>query len=142
MAERIPNTLLLAIPSIAVALLIGMVIGVVSAVKQGSLFDYIFMILALIGASMPIFWMGLMLVLTFSVRLGWLPALGMGTFENGLGDVDTPHGPSLFLSVHHTNGNLARITRSSILESISSDSIRAIRARGIRDAIVIWKYRL
>ena len=86
-AERIPNTLLLAIPSIAVALLIGMVIGVVSAVKQGSLFDYIFMILALIGVSMPIFWMGLMLVLTFSVRLGWLPALGMGTFENGLGDV-------------------------------------------------------
>ena len=77
-AERIPNTLLLAIPSIAVALLIGMVIGVVSAVKQGSLFDYIFMILALIGVSMPIFWMGLMLVLTFSVRLGWLPALGMG----------------------------------------------------------------
>lgn len=68
MAERIPNTLLLAIPSIAVALLIGMVIGVVSAVKQGSLFDYIFMILALIGVSMPIFWMGLMLVLTFSVR--------------------------------------------------------------------------
>lgn len=86
-AERIPNTLLLAIPSIAVALLIGMVIGVVSAVKQGSLFDYIFMILALIGVSMPIFWMGLMLVLTFSVRLGWLPALGMGAFENGLGDV-------------------------------------------------------
>lgn len=85
MAERIPNTLLLAIPSIAVALLIGMVIGVVSAVKQGSLFDYIFMILALIGVSMPIFWMGLMLVLTFSVRLGWLPALGMGAFENGLG---------------------------------------------------------
>ena len=67
-AERIPNTLLLAIPSIAVALLIGMVIGVVSAVKQGSLFDYIFMILALIGVSMPIFWMGLMLVLTFSVH--------------------------------------------------------------------------
>ena len=62
-----------------------MVIGVVSAVKQGSLFDYIFMILALIGVSMPIFWMGLMLVLTFSVRLRWLPALGMGTFENGLG---------------------------------------------------------
>ena len=141
-AERIPNTLLLAIPSIAVALLIGMVIGVVSAVKQGSLFDYIFMILALIGVSMPIFWMGLMLVLTFSVRLGWLPALGMGTFENGLGDVIRHMVLPCFCLSTIPMATFARITRSSILESISSDSIRAIRARGIRDAIVIWKYAL
>ena len=141
-AERIPNTLLLAIPSIAVALLIGMVIGVVSAVKQGSLFDYIFMILTLIGVSMPIFWMGLMLVLTFSVRLGWLPALGMGTFENGLGDVIRHMVLPCFCLSTIPMATFARITRSSILESISSDSIRAIRARGIRDAIVIWKYAL
>ena len=84
----------------------------------------------------------LMLVLTFSVRLGWLPALGMGTFENGLGDVIRHMVLPCFCLSTIPMATFARITRSSILESISSDSIRAIRARGIRDAIVIWKYAL
>lgn len=141
-AGRIPNTLLLALPSIGIALITGLVIGVLSAVKQGSLFDYVFMVLALVGVSMPIFWMGLMLVLLFSVNLGWLPALGMGSAAKGIGDVIRHMVLPCFCLTTIPTATFARITRSSILESIHGDSIRALRARGIRETIVIWKYAL
>ena len=75
--ERVPNTLIITLTSLFIALILGMIVGIVSAVHQYSILDYIFMVLALIGVSMPIFWMGLMLVLVFSVNLGWLPAMGM-----------------------------------------------------------------
>lgn len=141
-AERIPNTLLLALPAILFALVIGGSIGVVSAVKQGSIFDYVFMVLALVGVSMPIFWMGLMLVLTFSVRLGWLPALGMGSMNKGILDVIRHMLLPCFCLSTIPMATFARITRSSTLEALSSDSIRALRARGIREKVVIWKYAL
>lgn len=141
-AERIPNTLLLALPAIMFALVIGVSIGVVSAVKQGSIFDYVFMVLALVGVSMPIFWMGLMLVLTFSVRLGWLPALGMGSMNKGVLDVIRHMLLPCFCLSTIPMATFARITRSSTLEALSGDSIRAIRARGIRESVVIWKYAL
>ena len=73
--------------SLVIAIFIGVGIGVLSAIKQYSILDYIFMILALVGVSMPIFWLGLMLVNLFSVQLGWLPALGMGSMSKGIGDV-------------------------------------------------------
>ena len=72
-AERIPNTLVITLTSLVIAIFIGVGIGVLSAIKQYSILDYIFMILALVGVSMPIFWLGLMLVNLFSVQLGWLP---------------------------------------------------------------------
>lgn len=140
--ERIPNTLLLALPAIMFALVTGVSIGVVSAVKQGSVFDYVFMVLALVGVSMPIFWMGLMLVLTFSVRLGWLPALGMGSMSKGILDVIRHMLLPCFCLSTIPMATFARITRSSTLEALSGDSIRAIRARGIRETVVIWKYAL
>ena len=82
--ERVPNTLVITLTSLFIALILGMIVGIVSAVRQYSILDYIFMVLALIGVSMPIFWMGLMLVLLFSVNLGWLPAMGMGDPANGM----------------------------------------------------------
>lgn len=141
-AKRIPNTLLLALPAIGIALIAGLLIGVISAVNQNTWFDYIFMVLALIGVSMPIFWMGLMLVLLFSVNLGWLPALGMGSAANGIGDVIWHMILPCFCLSTIPTATFARITRSSILESIHGDSIRALRARGIREVVVIWKYAL
>jgi peptide/nickel transport system permease protein len=92
--ERFPNTLLLAIVSIVLAILVGIPIGVFSATKQYSAFDYIGMIFALIGVSMPIFWLGMMLVLYFSVNLGWLPAIGIGE----------PSHPALRLSDDNSGG--------------------------------------
>lgn len=140
--ERIPNTLLITLTSLLIALVLGMLIGIVSAVKQYSAIDYIFMILALVGVSMPIFWLGLMLVLVFSVNLGWLPALGMGSMSAGLGDVIRHMVlPCVCLSTIPM-ATFARITRSSMLEVVNNDAVKALRARGLSEGVVIWKHAL
>lgn len=138
--ERLPATLLITLTGLAIAILVGIPIGVLSAVKQYSALDYILMVVALVGVSMPIFWLGLMLVLTFSVNLGWLPAMGMGSLSNGLWDV-IRHMilPCLCLATIPA-ATFARITRSSMLEVITTDSVKALRSRGIRESMVIWKH--
>ena len=138
--EKLPNTLQIALASLA--LLIGVPVGIISAVKQYSLFDYISMIAALIGVSMPSFWLGLMLVLIFSVNLGWFPTMGMGVISNGIGDVISHlFLPSLCLSFG-SMANFARISRSSMLEVIDQDYMKAVRAKGIRENVVIIKHGL
>ena len=136
--EKLPNTLQIALASLIIALLIGVPVGIISAVKQYSLFDYISMIAALIGVSMPSFWLGLMLVLIFSVNLGWFPTMGMGVISNGIGDVISHlFLPSLCLSFG-SMANFARISRSSMLEVIDQDYMKAVRA--IRENVVIIKH--
>lgn len=138
--EKLPNTLVLALSSLVIALLIGVPVGILSAVKQYSIFDYVAMITALIGVSMPNFWLGLMLVLAFSVNLGWFPVLGMGSLANGFGDVLSHiFLPALCLSFG-SMANFARISRSSMLEVIDQDYMKAVRAKGIREQIVIIKH--
>ena len=138
--EKLPNTLVLALSSLVIALIIGVPVGILSAVKQYSIFDYTAMITALIGVSMPNFWLGLMLVLAFSVNLGWFPVLGMGSLANGLGDVISHiFLPAVCLSFG-SMANLARISRSSMLEVIDQDYMKAVRAKGIREWIVIIKH--
>ena len=140
--EKRPNTLQIALASLIIALLIGVPVGIISAVKQYSVFDYISMIAALIGVSMPSFWLGLMLVLIFSVNLGWFPTMGMGAISNGIGDVISHlFLPSLCLSFG-SMANFARISRSSMLEVIDQDYMKAVRAKGIRENVVIIKHGL
>lgn len=140
--EKIPNTLQLAVTSLVLALLIGVPLGIISAVKQYSFFDYAAMIIALIGVSMPAFWLGLMLVLVFSVKLGWFATMGMGSLANGFGDVLSHlFLPALCLSFG-SMANFARISRSSMLEVIDQDYMKAVRAKGIRESIVILKHGL
>lgn len=140
--EKLPNTLQIALVSLIIALLIGVPVGIISAVKQYSAFDYISMIAALIGVSMPSFWLGLMLVLIFSVNLGWFPTMGMGVISNGIGDVISHlFLPSLCLSFG-SMANFARISRSSMLEVIDQDYMKAVRAKGIRENVVIIKHGL
>ena len=140
--EKLPNTLQIALASLIIALLIGVPVGIISAVKQYSVFDYISMIAALIGVSMPSFWLGLVLVLIFSVNLGWFPTMGMGAISNGIGDVISHlFLPSLCLSFG-SMANFARISRSSMLEVIDQDYMKAVRAKGIRENVVIIKHGL
>lgn len=140
--DTFPNTAILAGFSILLALIIGVPIGIVSATKQYSIFDYISMILALIGISMPIFWLGLMLVLVFSVNLGWLPSMGMGSLQNGLWDyISHLILPTICLATIPA-ANFARITRSSMLETINLDYVKALRAKGLSEKVVIWKHGL
>lgn len=136
--ERFPNTLILAVLSIIIGLLVGIPVGVISATKQYSVFDYTFMILALIGISVPIFWLAMMAVLLFSVNLGWLPSVGMG--EGSIIDI-IQHLvlPSLCLATGPT-AVFARFTRSSMLDITKQDYIKTARAKGLKEKLVIWRH--
>lgn len=141
-AESFPNTILLTITSIILSLLIGIPAGIISATKQYSKLDYILMITSLIGVSMPIFWLGLMLVLVFSVNLGWLPSIGMGSLDVGLWDyISHLILPTVALATIPA-ATFARVTRSSMLETIQQDYIKALRAKGLKERKIIWKHGL
>lgn len=140
--SRLPNTLLIALTSIALAILIGIPIGIISAVKQYTAFDYISMVLALVGVSMPIFWLGLMLVLVFSVNLGWLPSIGMGSLQNGLGDVILHMVLPVICLTTIPTATFARITRSSMLEVVNAEYIKSLKAGGLKESVIIYKHAL
>lgn len=131
---RFPNTLLLAFSSILIATIFGVFIGVISGVKQNSKFDYLSMLFALFGLSMPVFWLGLMLMLLFSIKLGWFPAVG----AEGLKHLVLP---SLTLGAN-SMAIIARMTRSSMLEVIRLDYIRTARAKGLEEKVVITRHAL
>lgn len=138
--ERLPNTIILGTTSLVIALAVAIPMGVLSATRQYSLWDYGAMVVALFGVSMPVFWLGLMMVLLFSVHLGWLPATGMGSLTEGLWDfLSHLILPSIALSTIPM-ATFARITRSSTLEVIRSDYVRTARAKGLSETVVIWKH--
>ncbi len=138
--ERFPNTLILTAISMLLAMFIAIPIGIISATRQYSIFDYVSMIGALVGVSMPIFWLGLMLVLVFSVNLEWLPSIGMGSMDKGLWDV-IKHLilPCVCLATIPA-ATFARITRSSMLDIVKQDYIKSLRSKGLRENIVIWTH--
>ncbi|MGI6226733.1 MAG: ABC transporter permease, partial [Peptococcales bacterium] len=137
-----PNTVILSLGALIIAIVVAVPVGIISAVKQNTIFDYISMTLALVGVSMPVYWLGLMLALFFSTKLQLLPAIGMGSWENGIGDV-LSHLilPSIVLATIPM-ANFARITRSSMLEVIRQDYIRTARAKGLSEWVVIGKHAL
>lgn len=138
--DRFPNTVILAISALIIAVIIGIPAGIISASKHNSLLDYSVMLISLIGVSMPIFWLGVMLVLYFSVNLGWFPATGMGTLEEGfIPYIKHLILPSITLATIPM-ATFARITRSSMLEVISHDYIKTARSKGLSEFWVIGKH--
>ncbi len=129
-----PSTLKLAFSAMLVAMIIGIPIGIISAVKQYSIFDSVSMVFALIGISMPVFWFGLLLILLFSVQLHWLPASGYGTLKHMILPAIAVGAQSISV--------LARMTRSSMLEVIRQDYIRTVRAKGQKEIIVVVNHAL
>lgn len=132
--SRFPNTLALAFCSILVSIAISIPVGVISAVKQYSLVDNLGMILALIGISMPSFWLGLILIIVFALGLGWFPSGGADHLKSIVL-------PALTLGVAST-ASIARTTRSSMLEVIRQDYIRTAKAKGLDSITVILKHAL
>lgn len=138
--DRFPNTVVLAISALLIAIMIGVPAGMIAATRQNSLLDYAVTTVSLIGVSMPVFWLGVMLVLFFSVNLGWFPATGMGSMEDGIGKyVSHLILPSITLATIPM-AQFARITRSSMLEVISQDYVKTARSKGLAEFFVIGKH--
>ncbi len=131
---RFPNTVVLALTAIILASLVGVLTGIIAGVKQNSIFDHISMMIALFGLSMPVFWLGLMLMLLFSIQLGWLPSVGAESWKHLIL-------PAITLGANST-AIIARMTRSSMLEVIRLDYIRTARAKGLTEKMVIWRHAL
>lgn len=140
--DRLGPTLLLAGSSLLLASVMGMAAGIIAAVKQFGWQDMLFTVVVLVGISTPSFWLGLVLVLFFSVRLGWFPVSGMIDVVFGGGVLDVLHHlvlPSVTLAVVAT-GVIARLTRSTMLEVLRKDFIRSARAKGLPERGVILRH--
>jgi peptide/nickel transport system permease protein len=132
--QRFPTTCKLAACSIAIAIVIGISAGIVSATRQYSMLDNICRIVSMIGVSMPNFWQGMMLIILFAVVLKWLPPSGFSTPMHWIL-------PALTIGTSSAS-NILRMTRSSMLEVIRQDYIRTARARGESERVVIWNHAL
>ncbi len=131
---RLPATVQLAVASTVVATLAGVAAGVVSATRQSSWWDYTVMTVALFGISLPVFWLGLMLMLLFSVHLRWLPAGGYGTPAHLVLPTVTLAAFSVAI--------IARMTRSSLLEVLHQDYVRTAWAKGLSSRAVVLRHAL
>ena len=132
--ERIPATLQLSLSAFAFVLITGVPLGVLSAVKRSTVWDYIGRTFAVFGQALPPFWLGIMLILLFSVHLGWLPTSQRGGIDHYIM-------PSVTLGWIAAAGML-RLVRSAMLETLDSEFIKFARAKGVSNTRIIWKHGL
>lgn len=142
LGEKFGNTLYLSLSAMIIAIILGMLVGIVAAMRPQSALDYLMMILAVAGVSIPVFWLGLMLQLVFGSYFHWLPVSGM-----------TEYGATVWENFKHLilpavtlatvpMAIIARITRSSMLEVMGQDYIRTARAKGLGTRAIIFKHAL
>ena len=131
--ERLPNTLALAASGLSIALGIGIPLGVIASVKRGKAVDTLVMVVAVLGVSIPAFWLGLMLIQVFSLRLGWLPVAGSSAKNLIL--------PAFTLGLIYS-ALVARMTRSAMIDILEEDYIRTARAKGLRAHQVLLVHAL
>ena len=132
--ERMPATFELSGAALGLALCLSIPAGIISAVRRNTLVDYISTVVALLGQSMPTFWLGIMLILFFSVKLNVLPSSGRGGWQHILL-------PAVTLGLF-TTARITRLTRSGMLEVLNQDYIRTARAKGVANPPVVWKHAL
>ncbi len=131
---RLPNTAKLAATSLVIAMVIGISAGVLAATFRNTWIDRISMLIAIIGVSIPAFWLGMMMILLFSLRLGWFPTAG----AEGWKTVVLP----AFTMGLVVSAVLARVTRASMIEALQQDYIRTARAKGLREYFVVYRHAL
>jgi len=132
--DRFPSTLQLAFAGLIVSIAIGFPLGVLAAVQRGKWIDWLSMALAYIGASMPVYWLSLILILFFAFRLHWFPPAGGGSFRNLVL-------PAITLGLTAA-GLLSRLVRSSFIEVLNEDYIRTGRAKGLSESAILWSHAL
>ncbi|MDX6215794.1 MAG: peptide/nickel transport system permease protein [Frankiales bacterium] len=133
-AQRLPNTLILAVSGLVTTLVVGLPLGVLAAYKRGGRLDVASRWLAVVGQSAPSFWIGLLLILLFSVRLHILPSGGIGGLPNLIL-------PTLTIAVKPLAG-LVRLTRSSMIEVLETDYVKFLRLKGLPERQILWKHAL
>jgi peptide/nickel transport system permease protein len=132
--ERFPATLELTLAAITLSSTLSLILGITSAVRRGSFYDNVAMVGALLGQSIPTFWMGIMLILVFAVGLGWFPAAGRG----GLRHLVLP---AITLGGYYM-ARTTRLVRSCMLDVLSQDYIRTARAKGLTERTILLRHAL
>ncbi len=139
---KLPVTFQLATMAFVIALLIGVPLGIVSAVRKDTPADWAANAAALAGISTPNFWLGIMMILLFSVQLGWLPPSGyVPLFEDPVQSLSTTIMPAFVLGTGIASV-LMRHTRAAMLTALSQDYVRTARAKGLKERVVVWKHAL
>ena len=133
LATRFPPTLLLATTSLIIATTIGLSLGFIAAYRRGSIVDVGAMVAAIVGVSIPHFWLGMMLLFAFSLKLGWLPVAGS--------DLRTLILPAVTLGLANA-AILARLTRSAMIDIFDQDFVRTARAKGLPRSVVLYRHAL
>ncbi|MDR2258863.1 MAG: ABC transporter permease subunit [Treponema sp.] len=137
-AQSLPNSIILGLTSLAFALVAGVMVGIISALRQNSALDYGSMSVAVMGISIPLFVAGPVLMLIFAVKLKWLPTSGWITGRNGMSTLILP---AFTLSMPYF-AYIARLSRASIVETLRSDYIRTARAKGLSMPVIMVKHVL
>jgi len=132
--EQLPATVELAIASLSIGVGLGVALGIISALREGSWIDNLSMVFAATGVSMPSFWLGLMLIYLLSLRLGWLPATGQGGIKRLIM-------PATVLGFT-VSATIARLVRSSMVEAMRQEYITTARAKGLKERLVISRHAL
>lgn len=133
LVQRLPNTLLLASSGLLIAVSIGIPLGFLAAYNRGKLLDSVLMLSAVLGVSIPNFWLGLVLLVFFSLILGWLPVAGTGPLNLIL--------PAVTLGLTYS-AIVARMTRSALIDVLSEDYIRTARSKGLPERIVLFRHAM
>ncbi|AMO85836.1 ABC transporter permease [Solibacillus sp. FSL W7-1472] len=140
--DRLPVTIQLALMAIVLAIIIGIPIGVISAVKQNTFIDHFLKVISIGGLSIPSFWLGLILLTVLSLSFNWIPPLGYQSFaENPIVNLQQMFLPAICLAIT-LSASIVRMTRSAVLEVLHSEFIRTVRAKGAKEAVVIFKHAL
>ena len=132
--SRLPNTIILAVVSMTIAVAVGIPLGVLAAIKRNTVVDVAITSSGLVGVSMPVYWTGLLLILLFSVQLKWLPAGGHGSWQHLIL-------PSLTLSLYLI-AFVMRMTKASVLEVLGQDYVRTAASKGLRDRLILYRHVL
>ena len=138
---RAGYTIQLAVSAMLFAIFVGIPLGIVAAVRRATSWDFGSMLLATVGTSTPVFFLGIVFILLFSVNLRWLPAIGAGEVGNTASMAQHLIMPSIALGFA-TAALLARMTRSSLLEVLAQDYVRTARAKGLEERRVLWLHAL
>lgn len=140
--DRLPVTIQLALMAIVLAIIIGIPIGVISAVKQNTFIDHFLKVISIGGLSIPSFWLGLILLTVLSLSFNWIPPLGYQSFaDNPIVNLQQMFLPAICLAIT-LSASIVRMTRSAVLEVLHSEFIRTVRAKGAKEAVVIFKHAL